>query len=124
MRRILVIDDDDQTRRMLRQALERAGYEVTEARDGREGVQRYHTSPVDLILTDVMMPGTEGIETIFALQHEVAPVKIIAMSGGGYMGDLTFLQLAERAGACRTFEKPFALRELLDAVHEVLAANG
>ena len=121
MRRILVIDDDDQTRRMLRQALERAGYEVIEARDGREGVQRYHTSSADLILTDVMMPGKEGIEAIFALQHEATPVKIIAMSGGGYMGDLTFLQIAERVGARRTFEKPFELRELLEAIREVLA---
>jgi FixJ family two-component response regulator len=68
-----------------------------------------------------MMPGQEGIEAIFALQREVAQIKIIAMSGGGYMGDLTFLQIAERAGACRTFEKPFELRQLLDAIREVLA---
>jgi len=122
--RILVIDDDNQTRRMLRQALERAGYEVIEARNGREGVQRYQATPTDLIITDVLMPGAEGIEAIFELRRARADAKIIAISGGGYMGTLTFLEIAEQAGACRTFEKPFALRELLDAVHEVLAANG
>jgi DNA-binding response OmpR family regulator len=119
-----VIDDDNQTRRMLRQALERAGYEVIEAHNGREGVQRYQTAPTDLIITDVMMPGPEGIEAIFELRRARMDVKIIAISGGGYMGALTFLEIAEQAGACRTFEKPFALRELLGAVHEVLAEGG
>jgi DNA-binding NtrC family response regulator len=118
--RILVIDDDNQARRMLRQVLERAGYEVIEARNGREGVQRYQAAPTDLIITDVLMPGAEGIEAIYELRRERTEVKIIAISGGGYMGALTFLEIAARAGACRTFEKPFALRELLDAVHEVL----
>jgi DNA-binding response OmpR family regulator len=122
--RILVIDDDNQTRRMLRQALERAGYEVIEAHNGREGVQRYQTTPTDLIITDVMMPGPEGIEAVFELRRAGMDVKIIAISGGGYMGALTFLEIAEQAGACRTFEKPFALRDLLTAVHEVLEEGG
>jgi DNA-binding NtrC family response regulator len=122
--RILVIDDDNQTRRMLRLALERAGYEVIEARNGREGVQCYQATPTDLIITDVLMPGMEGIEAIVELQRERTDVKIIAISGGGYMGTLTFLEIAEQAGACRTFEKPFTLRELLAAVHEVLEEGG
>jgi CheY-like chemotaxis protein len=120
VRRILVIDDDDQTRRMLLQVLARAGYEVLEARDGHEGIQLYYAAPVDLIITDVLMPGPAGIEAIFALRRTVAPVKIIAISGGGYLGNLTFLQVAEQAGACRTFQKPFALQELLDAIHQEL----
>jgi DNA-binding NtrC family response regulator len=120
MSRILVIDDDNQTRRMLRQVLERAGYEVIEAHNGREGVRCYQAAPTDLIITDVLMPGAEGIEAIFELRREGTNVKIIAISGGGSMGALTFLEIAEQAGACRTFEKPFPLRELLDAVHEVL----
>jgi DNA-binding response OmpR family regulator len=122
--RILVIDDDNQTRRMLRQVLERAGYEVIEAHNGREGVRYYRMAPTDLIITDVLMPGAEGIEAIFELRRERTDVKIIAISGGGYMGALTFLEIAEQAGACRTIEKPFALRELLDAVREVLEAGG
>jgi DNA-binding response OmpR family regulator len=120
VRRILVIDDDDQTRRMLRQALERAGYEVIEARTGREGAQRYRTTPIDLIITDILMPGRDGIEAIFELRRQDASVKIIAISGGGYMGQLTFQEIAAQLGARRTFAKPFALRALLDAVREVL----
>jgi two-component system response regulator (stage 0 sporulation protein F) len=115
-----VIDDDDQTRRMLLQVLARAGYEVREARDGHEGVQQYYAAPVDLIITDVLMPGPAGIEAISALRHTAAPVKIIAISGGGYLGNLTFLQVAEQAGACRTFQKPFELQELLDAIYQEL----
>jgi DNA-binding response OmpR family regulator len=120
VRRMLIVDDDDQTRRMLRQALERAGYEVIEARTGREGVQHYRTAPIDLIITDTLMPGRDGIEAIFELRHQDAGVKIIAISGGGYMGKLTFQEIAAQLGARHTFEKPFALRELLDAVREVL----
>ena len=120
MRQILVIDDDNQTRRMLRQVLERAGYEVIEARTGREGVQHYCTTPTDLIITDILMPGRDGIEAIFELRRQDAGVKIIAMSGGGYLGQFTFQDIAARLGTRRTFEKPFVLRALLDAVREVL----
>jgi DNA-binding response OmpR family regulator len=115
-----VIDDDDQARGMLRQALERAGYEVVDAPTGRAGVQHYRTTPTDIIITDILMPGTEGIEAVFELQRQGVPMNIIAISGGGSMGERTFLEIAEQLGARRTFEKPFSLYELLNAVQEVL----
>ena len=123
MASILVIDDEEQPRRMLRQALERAGYEVVEARDGQEGLQRYRTAPTDLIITDILMPGKEGLETIMEFRREVPGVKMIAISGGGQTGNLTFLEVARRLGARRTFQKPFELRELLEAVREVLESQ-
>ncbi len=118
--RILIIDDEDQTRKMLCQALERAGYEVVTARDGSEGLQLFRTILADLIITDILMPEKEGLETIMELRREFPNVKIIAMSGGGHKGDLDFLEVAKRLGAQRTLQKPFHLQEVFQLVAEVL----
>jgi len=118
--RILLIDDEDQTRRMLRQVLERAGYEVIEARDGEEGVRYYYAHPTDLVITDVLMPGTRGLDAIVELRAKVPDTKIIAISGGGYLGDLSFLDAAKQVGARSVLQKPFELRELLEAVREAI----
>jgi CheY-like chemotaxis protein len=120
MLRILIIDDEDQFRSMLRRVLERASYEVVEAQDGNEGIQRCREAPMDLIITDILMPGKEGLETIMDLRREFSQVKIIAISGGGRTGDLNFLELAKRLGAQGTLQKPFGQEELLDAVQEIL----
>ncbi|HEY7490086.1 MAG TPA: response regulator [Candidatus Tectomicrobia bacterium] len=120
MARILVIDDEDQSRQMLQQALERAGYEVTTARDGSEGLRRFREAPTDLVITDILMPEKEGLETIMDLRREFPAVKIIAVSGGGRTGSLNFLDIAKRLGARRTLQKPFGLREMLAVVHELL----
>ena len=123
MARILIIDDDDQLRHMLCQALEQAGYETVEARDGEEGLEHYRATPTDLIITDILMPGREGLETIMELRREVPGVKIIAISGGGQTGNMTFLEVARYLGAQRALQKPFELRELLNAVREVLESQ-
>jgi CheY-like chemotaxis protein len=120
MTRILIIDDDNQARQVLRQKLERAGYEVVEARDGDEGLQRYRVTPVDLVITDILMPEKEGLEVIRELRRADPELKIIAISGGGRTGLLDFLPVAEKLGAQRTFHKPFRLQEVLTAVHELL----
>lgn len=123
MARILVIDDEEPARRMLREALELAGHEVVEARDGQEGLQRYRAAPTDLVITDILMPGKEGLETIMEFRRRVPGIKIIAFSGGGQMGNLSFLEVAKRLGAQRTFQKPFNLRAVLDTVREVLESQ-
>jgi CheY-like chemotaxis protein len=79
--RILVVDDEDQMRTMIRQMLEKSGYEVTEARNGREAICRYRERPSDVVITDLIMPEKEGIETIMEFRHEHPDVKIIAISG-------------------------------------------
>jgi DNA-binding response OmpR family regulator len=118
--RILIIDDEDQPRRMLQQVLIRAGYEVVEARDGNQGLQLFRASPTDLIITDILMPEKEGLETIIDLRREFPAVKIIAISGGGRTGNLNFLEVAKRLGAQRTLQKPFELQEMIAAVRELL----
>lgn len=122
MARILIIDDEDQARRMLCQVLDRAGYDVIEARDGVEGLQRFRETPTDLVITDILMPEKEGLETIMDFRREFPETKIIAMSDGGRTGNLNFLEVARRLGAQRTLQKPFGLQEMLKAVHELLLA--
>jgi len=116
--RILVIDDDEDFRSMLRTALEQDGYAVEEARNGREGLQRYVIAPPDVVITDLLMPEREGLETIRALRQMNPQVKIIAISGG--VGLLNFLPLARKFGALRTLQKPFTLQQLHDVVREVV----
>jgi len=121
--RILIIDDDAPMRRMLRQALERVGYEVLEGPNGRVGMQLQRTTPAEVIITDIFMPEQEGLETIRELQRDFPTTKIIAMSGGGQIGNFNFLTIAERLGAQRVLQKPFGLREMLDTVQELLQSE-
>ena len=121
MKRILVIDDDVQVRQMLRQMLEREGYEVVDAPDGKEGIRLYRDEPADLIITDIIMPEKEGIGTIFELRRDFPDVKIIAISGGG-----RFVNKNDCLELCRTkgipaFSKPFDRKELLEAIQKLLA---
>jgi CheY-like chemotaxis protein len=120
MKRILVIDDDVQVRELLRLVLEQAGYDVVEAGDGKEGVDLFHREPTDLVITDIIMPEKEGIETIRELQRGYPEVKIIAISGGGRLSAEDCLESAECFGVHLTLAKPFEREELLDAVQDVL----
>ncbi|MFC1822932.1 response regulator [Thermodesulfobacteriota bacterium] len=120
MARILLIEDDDQMRAMLRLMLERSGYDVAEAADGRVGINLYKASPADLIITDLIMPEKEGIETILALKQDYPELKIIAISGGGQVDPEAYLRMAQKAGALRTLAKPFERDDLLNTIKEVL----
>ncbi|MCP9450858.1 MAG: response regulator [Nitrospira sp.] len=114
---VLVIDDDDQIRRMIREALEQAGYVVQEACGGEEGLKRYRASPTDVVLMDILMPDQDGLESILALRQEFPSARVIAMTGGSDMiGIMNFLDVAKMLGACRTIQKPFELQTLLAAV--------
>jgi CheY-like chemotaxis protein len=121
MARILVIDDDPLIRNLLQHMLERAGHEVTLAADGDIGISVYRKQPADLVLTDLIMPGKEGIETIRELVQEFPGVKIIAMSGGGRVNSAGYLGLAGKLGASRTLAKPVERKVLIDTVEELLA---
>ena len=124
MARILLIEDDDQFRRMLRTVLEREGHVVEEAHNGRQGVAHCRTAPADLVITNIIMPEQEGLETIRILQQEFPAVKIIAISGGGQRGNMDFLAVARLLGAWRTLRKPFEMRELRAAMDEGLKSSG
>ena len=108
MARILIIEDDAQLRRLLRQLLETAGHEVREASSGSDGLQTALEVPLDLLITDILMSNGDGLETIREFRRLYPQVKIIAISGGGVLGDLDFLDVAERFGAHQTLHKPFS----------------
>jgi two-component system KDP operon response regulator KdpE len=118
--RILIIDDEEALRRMLRQALERAGYEVREAKDGREGLHQSRTVAVDLILADVFIADQDGLATIAILRRELPAVKIIVMSGGDRIGNLDIAEAIRPLGIHGMLKKPFELHELLETVQDVL----
>ena len=120
MARILIIDDDVQILDMLRQTLELKGYEVVDATNGKEGIRLYRENPADLIITDIIMPDKEGIETIIELKRDFPDVKIIAISGGGRIGPEGYLSMAKKLGARYTFSKPVKREELLAAVRELI----
>jgi DNA-binding response OmpR family regulator len=112
MARILVIDDDRDVREMLRRILEHDGHEVIEASNGEAGVRLYRERPADVVITDIIMPEKEGIETIRDLRRENPQIKIIAISGGGRIGPSDYLNAARMLGAKKTFSKPFSRQEL------------
>ncbi len=120
-KKILVIDDDEKFRGMLQRILEKEGYAVLVAADGREGVECFSHHPVDLVITDLIMPDMEGIETIIQLRAAQPEAKIIAISGGGRRGPEDYLPIAKTLGAQQTFAKPFDLKEFLTAVANLLA---
>src|SRR6266581_4328527 len=121
MARILVIDDEDVVRRMLRTALELQGHEVIEATQGDEALQMQQAFPPDLVITDILMPGKDGLEVIMALRRQAPRLKVIAMSGGGRFRQIDALETAEMLGAVATVRKPFNLTVVLETVKNVLA---
>ncbi len=120
MARILIIDDELSMRELLSAMLTEEGYEVVEAPDGDAGMKQFRKSPSDLVITDLIMPEKEGIETIIELRRDFPDVKIIAISGGGIIEAENYLEMARGVGAHRIFEKPFGMTEMLDAVRELL----
>jgi DNA-binding response OmpR family regulator len=123
MARVLVIDDDVDLRKTIRKMLQLDGYDVVEADDGRSGIESFRTKPANLVITDILMPGQEGIETITALRRHDPKVKILAISGGGRTGRLDFLDIAKKFGADDSLAKPFRSRELLERVQKLLNAT-
>ncbi len=119
-KRILVVDDDAGVRDVLRSMLEMAGYSVSVAENGKEAMRALRAEGADLILTDLVMPEQEGIETIKALRQEYPGLKVIAMSGA-FGGD--YLRIASYLGAHGTLPKPIQMEALLKLVAEVLEAG-
>ena len=120
MTRILLIDDDALARDMLRQMLERAGYDVVEAASGRDGLQQYQATAIDLIITDILMPDQDGLEIILELRRLAPEAKIIAITGGGQSGLLDLLPVAAKLGAQWTLRKPLQRLELLEAIRQLV----
>ncbi len=120
MARILVMDDDEQIRKVMRQVLEREGHQVVLALNGKEGIALHLDQPVDLVVTDIIMPELEGIATIMELRRTTPDLKVIAMSGGGAVDAKDYLRLAKMAGARLTLTKPIRLEQLREAVRALV----
>lgn len=124
---ILLIEDDDLFREALAGALGVAlaerGFTVTQAVDGEQGVRAFRAAPTDLVITDIVMPNPEGIETIKALQRENPKIGIIAMAGGHPHDTQLYLKVAGALGAARILQKPFDLPAMLAAIEETLARS-
>jgi two-component system, chemotaxis family, chemotaxis protein CheY len=118
--RILVVDDDPSIRRTLEALLNRAGYEVIQARDGTEAVRLWREQGGDLVITDLHMPEKDGIQTIIELLSHSPGARIIAMSGGGQTKRLDLLGNASLLGAVLTIEKPFTISEMMTLVGRAL----
>jgi len=117
---ILLIEDDDRLRTTLRKLLEQEGYMVQDAEEGAAGLSLFQKNPADLVITDLIMPGKEGMETIIDLRKKDKELKIIAISGGGRVRAAEYLPVAKVAGANRILAKPFSFEQLLSAVHGLL----
>jgi DNA-binding response OmpR family regulator len=120
MARIIVIDDEAALRRAIRRALETAGHVVREASDGEMGLKALADHGADLVITDIFMPGQDGIVTVRRIRQEFPAVKVIAMSGGDSTGRMDLRPDAVLLGAAMSLAKPFAPAELLAVVRQVL----
>ena len=114
MATILIIDDEEPMRALLRTTLEAAGHTVVEAANGRVGLDLYRLKPTDLIITDIGMPELNGLDMMLALTRQFLDTKVIAISGVGV--ETNVLDVAKLLGARRTFHKPFSIPQLIEAV--------
>ena len=120
MANILVVDDNPDLTEVQKLVLTSAGHTVTTARDGHEALQFVRTQPFNLVVTDIVMPGGDGIEMIMELHRTLPSLRIIATSGGGNMDAEGYLEVAQKLGATKTMVKPFSGIELIAAVTEML----
>lgn len=119
MPHILVIEDDDEVRALISEFLSREGHTVHEATNGIEGTQVFDQNDIDIVITDIMMPAQDGVETIRELMLRDPEVRAIAITG--FRGSYNRLPAAEFVGAKHTLVKPFTRAQLLSAVDSVLA---
>jgi CheY-like chemotaxis protein len=130
MSNILIIDDDEDIRDAMQLILEGAGHEVRIASNGNEAIELQRSEPADLIITDIIMPEKDGVNTIKEIRQEFPGIRVIAISGGGGLDLLTYkpeaittsayLSAAEKAGADLIFTKPFERKDIIQAVDDLL----
>jgi CheY-like chemotaxis protein len=123
MQRILVIDDDDLTRAILREWLQTAGYEVSDTNSGESALGILQSEAIDLVITDIMMPAKDGLQTILEIRRLPQPFKIIAISSGGSTNSTRLLQVAKSFGAISTLMKPFSEAQIVEAVTNALQSG-
>jgi DNA-binding NtrC family response regulator len=122
MAHILLLDDDQFVIETLSSAITNKGHTLVTARDGKEGIGKFTAERFDLVITDIIMPEKEGIETIMEMRRLAPGTRIVAMSGGGRTGNVEFLQMAEKLGAAATLRKPIRLAEFYETLERCLSS--
>ena len=120
---ILIIDDEPGVLRVLRKILEGVGHVVTEAPDGEVALRQYQGEPADLVITDIFMPGMDGIEFLVHIRNTFPDARVLAMSGGGLLSRDQALSDAALLGADQILQKPFSRDEVLEAVDKTLVSD-
>lgn len=120
---ILVAEDDDDLRMMIKESLERRRHTVIEAGNGREAMNKFNSSVTDIVIVDLLMPEQDGIGMIIDLRKIKPDVKIVAISGGGKIGPSKYLEVAETLGADAVFAKPFSLKGFIDEIEKLAAVT-
>jgi DNA-binding response OmpR family regulator len=118
--KILVIDDEAAMRRMIGRVLSGAGHEVLESEDGVDGLRKFRAEAPAIVITDIIMPHRDGLETIREIRDAKSKTGIIAISGGGIGDGALYLSISEEFGADAIVQKPFRPAELIAAVDKVL----
>ncbi|HEX2968271.1 MAG TPA: response regulator [Bacteroidales bacterium] len=120
MAKILVFDDEPSILLMFKKMLEKEGHHVEVALNGKDGMRLFEKNKPDLLITDIIMPEKEGLETIFELRRQYPALKIIAISGGGRIGPDGYLPGAKLLGADAVFAKPIVPKEFLKTISDLL----
>jgi CheY-like chemotaxis protein len=131
--RVLIIDDEVDVRDAVKRVLERSGYVVRTAEEVPAALEDLRREPVEVVITDIIMPKVNGVDAIHAIRSEFPSVKIIAISGGGNFGITAYqpaaittnayLAAAERAGAHCILTKPFESSDIVQAIAAVLGTG-
>ena len=117
--RILIVDDNEDMRTMLQAWLQAEGHDVAVAPDGHSALKMLVARPTDILVTDLCMPETDGIETIVAVRKQFPHIPIVAMSGWTSAGGADYLEVAREIGAVKTLKKPFEPAQLSDIVRKL-----
>ncbi len=121
---VLVVDGDIAALASARAVLSAAGYVVNEALNGRRALQRVKAGPPDVLITEILMPDGDGIELITAVKRSHPDVRIIAVTKGGFLGELNLLDLASKLGADAMLDKPLEAERLLATVARLAGLDG
>jgi DNA-binding response OmpR family regulator len=122
MAHILIIDDDRAVQLSIQLALECEGHQVECASDGEQGLRAFASKAPDLVVTDIIMPNKEGIETIMQIRASDPKTPILAISGGGRLSNDDFLKISAKVGANAILPKPFEHEDLIAAVRRLLSS--
>jgi len=117
---ILVVEDDNDLRTMLKVSLNRRRFTVMEAENGKEALTHFKPSMIDLVITDLIMPEEDGLKVIMRMRELKPSIKIIAISGGGKAGPGSYLNLAKALGADAIYSKPFSVNDMITKIEELL----